>query len=286
MAINYFDEIIKRASSRNFADTPVSDDDLKALAEFFDKCPRLDKDIELSMIFTDADTKDKVGKNAGYHGFMIAAPKYMLIFSEKKEHYIENAGFVAQAMTLKMTELGLSACWATINDADAIKDAIAPGEDKALTVIVAFGHKGEDDKDVRLDIKSPSNVKMVKRENAAAPKISVDDLVSYKAFGQKVARESVYEDLENALLAVSVAQSFFNRQPYRLILNEDSVYLIGIEDEMTSAEDTLLNYGIAMFNFASVLGDRRASAPSRSFDKPAEDVKLPEGHKYIAKCGL
>ncbi len=55
-------------------------------------------------------------------------------------------------------------------------------------------------------------------------------------------------------LSIAVAQSFFNRQPYRVIVDDDIVSLIGHRRlELTITEDQLLNYGIAMFNFYAVL---------------------------------
>ena len=284
--IKYFEEIIKRQSCRSFCDRDVNVNELEQIKEYYARCRRLIPDIGLDLRIYNGVIEKKIGRNAGYNGFMIKAPKYAVLFSEVKDHYLENAGFVGQALTLKMTQLGLAACWITINDAKAVKDVVAPDSPHEVAVLIAFGYRDDSDKDVRLDIKSPSNVKMIKREKAVAPKISLDELVSYRRFGTEYNESKTYPDLKDALLAVSVSQSFLNRQPYRVILDDEMVSLIGFSDEMTGDNDRLLNYGIAMFSFQAVLAAHRTEDPKWSFDAPDCDLGLPEGYFFVARCNI
>ena len=114
----------------------------------------------------------------------------------------------------------------------------------------------------------------------------MQDLLSYKVYGEPVNMELLYTELEDALLSIAVAQSFFNRQPYRVIVDDDIVSLIGLDDEITTTEDQLLNYGIAMFNFYAVLDSTRAGVKMWSFDEAGRDLKLPENAHYIAKIRI
>lgn len=284
--IKYFDEIIKRQSCRSFCDRDVNANELDQIKDYFTRCRRLIPEINIDFKIYNGVIEKKIGKNAGYNGFMIKAPKYALIFSEVKDHYLENAGYVGQAITLKMTQLGLDACWITINDAKAVKDTIAPDSPYELAAVIAFGYKDDNDKDVRLDIKSPSNVKMIKRKTATAPKISLDDLVCFKKFGNGFQESGVYPDLKDALLAISVSQSFLNRQPYRVVLDDDIISLVGFKDELTNENDEHLNYGIAMFSFLAVLAAHRTEDPKWSFEDPDRDLGLPDGYFFIAKCNI
>jgi hypothetical protein len=86
----------------------------------------------------DHEEAAKFESTVGYNGFMIHSPQYALLFSEKKDHYLENAAFIMQALTLKLTTLGLAACWLTINDADKAKAQIGISTDKTLAVVVGF----------------------------------------------------------------------------------------------------------------------------------------------------
>lgn len=285
--LRYYDEIVsRRQSCRDFADTVVDAASVEEIKAYNEVVPKLLPEISTELHFFGGDVVDFLGSSVGYNGFTVKAPNYLALYSEEAPHYLENAGFIAQGLTLKLTQLGFDACWLTVNDAEAAKGALGVDTDKTLAVFIAFGHGNKTKKDVRLDIKSPSNVTMVSCEKKVAPKISMQDLLSYKVYGEPVNMELLYTELEDALLSIAVAQSFFNRQPYRVIVDDDIISLIGLDDELTTAEDQLLNYGIAMFNFYAVLDSTRAGVKMWSFDEAGRDLKLPENAHYIAKIRI
>ncbi|WP_077391379.1 nitroreductase family protein [Mobilibacterium timonense] len=285
--IEYFEEIKKHQSCRDFTDKAVGTDELKQLQEYFHRCRRLIPELKLEMLVYNATAADKIGRAAGYNGFLIGAPNYLLLFSETGDHWLENAGFVGEALTLKLTQMGIDSCWMTINDGKAIRDNLVPEMEKELGVLIAFGYKAKEEKLARLDIKSPSNVKMHKRTGPyAAPKIELSDLLYDKKWGKPVDVDLIYRDLKEPLLALGVSQSFFNRQPYRVILDDDIISLIAIPDEMTSEHDTKLGQGIAMFNFEAVLAAHRPTDTKWHFEAPDRDLGLPEDAEFVAWCAI
>ncbi len=290
--LNYYDLIMKRESCRAFTDEDVEETELQQIKDSVSKCDALDDNIATEFHIIDHEEAAKFESTVGYNGFMIHSPQYALLFSEKKDHYLENAAFIMQALTLKLTTLGLAACWLTINDADKAKAQIGISTDKTLAVVVGFGYRNKDKKGTRLDIKSPSDVKVNKTATRAASKISLDEFVFDGTFGNKAEIDLVapqYPQLNDALLCMSVAQSFFNRQPYRVILTKNAVCLIGLDDEMTGEADTHLNYGIEMFNFYAVNERTRGEGDALkkwSFEAPEEDLQLPENAHFIAQCRL
>lgn len=284
--IKYYDEIVsKRHSVREYSDREVEEEIISELKEYYEGIGRLtDADTELLII--DASFGGKVGKSAGYNGFFVEAPGYLILLSDKSEHYLENAGYIGQGLTLKLTELGVQTCWLTINDSYALKAAAGVESDKEASVIIAFGYEAEQKKEKRLDIKSPSNVRMIESESKAAPKIRIDDFAFGKVYGKPLDVSILYTGLSDAIIAAGRSQSFFNRQPYRLIVDDAVVSLIGLEDEMTTEEDTLLNYGICMFDFYAVLSANRNGAETWTFEDSDIELKLPAGARYIAKCRI
>lgn len=285
--LRYYDEIVsRRQSCRDFADTDVEASVIEELKGYNELVPRLIPEIETEICIYDGSIADELGDSVGYNGFLAKSPKYLALFSAEAPHYIENAGFIAQGLTLKMTQLGLDSCWMTVNDADKATKVLKCDADKKLAVFIAFGHGTEAAKDARLDIKSPSNVKMIKQENKVAPKISLSDLIFAKVYGEPYNTELLYTELEDSLLAMAIAQSFYNRQPYRVIVDDDIVSLIGLEDEMTTADDMLLNYGIVMFNFYTVLESTRSNIKMWSFEDAGRDLKLPANACYVAKIRI
>lgn len=285
--IEYFEEIKKHQSCRDFTEQAVGADELKELQEYFHRCRRLIPDLKMEMLVYNGTAADKIGRAAGYNGFLVSAPNYLLLFSDTGDHWLENAGFVGEALTLKLTQLGIDSCWMTINDGSAIKEALVPDTDKEIGVLIAFGYKAKEEKLARLDIKSPSNVKMHKRTGPyAAPKIELSDLLYDKKWGKPVNVDLIYRDLKEPLLALGVSQSFFNRQPYRVIMDDDIISLVAVPDEMTSDSDIRLGHGIAMFNFQAVLASHRPADTQWKFDAPDRDLGLPEDVKFVAWCAI
>ena len=268
--MQYYENIVKKRNScRGFADKKVGDDVLVKIREYYeDDESVLVEGIETELKFYFGNVYDALKSSVGYNGICIKAPAYMVLYSEKADHFLENAGYIAQGITLMMTELGLAACWMTINDAAATKAAL--GEDNGMEVacVVAFGYR------------DPNN------DEKKAPKLTIDELCLGPDFKTEVDTDLFYHELEDSLRACAHAQSFQNLQPYRMLVDYDMVSLVGLPSEMTNEYDTHLNYGIVMFNFYSVMWAVRKEAPKWSFDAPDRDLKLPADVKYIAKCRI
>lgn len=70
-------------------------------------------------------------------------PQVIAIFSEEKEGYLENAGFLFQQLDLYLQTLGLGACWLGMGRLD--KQAIdAQNDGLQFVIMLAFGHPKED----------------------------------------------------------------------------------------------------------------------------------------------
>ena len=267
--MEYFETIVKkRHSCRGFADRKVEDSVLNELLTYYeDEESDLVDEIETELKFYIGTVYDELKKSVGYNGFCIKAPAYMVIFSDVADHYLENAGYIAQGLTIKLTELGLAACWQTINDADEAKKALEADTDKVVACVVAFGYR------------DPNN------NEKPAPKKSVDEMTDGFTFGQDMDTDRWYNALDDGLRAIARAQSFQNLQPYKIIVDYDQISLIGLPDDMTSEADKALNYGIVMFNFYSVMWAVRPETPRWSFEPVTDrDLKLPADVTYVAKC--
>lgn len=51
----------------------------------------------------------------------IKAPHYLAIYSENKENYLVNVGFMFQQFSLYLTEMGIGSCWAGFGKPDLAK---------------------------------------------------------------------------------------------------------------------------------------------------------------------
>lgn len=119
--------IFKRKSIRKFEDSPIDDNKLK---EINDQIHSL---TPLYDIIT--DIKIVSSENVKLRG-MKKAPHYLAIFSEKKEGYLVNVGFMFQQMDLWFSANGIGSCWQGIPKP---KQEIIDSSDLKFIIFIAFG---------------------------------------------------------------------------------------------------------------------------------------------------
>lgn len=282
--MKYMEKIEKRKSIREFKKKELEQEKLNEIAESFDKLHKLLPDIAVELQIRTGDVMYRMEGVTGYRGKSFMAPAYLILLSEKADYYVENAGYIAEDLCLKLTEMGLSHCWLTANDSEAAKRAAQIDSDKEALVVIACGYGKQERTKKRLDILNPSNVLFKERAGHIAPKIAQEELVYQDKWGIPVDWDAQIIDplLDQSFYAASLAPSFLNRQPYRYVLKGNQVILCAKREEMTSTVDTLLDIGATMLNFDAIASqqdwiDWEMGAPS-----DIEAIGIPEEYKAVA----
>ena len=100
--------IMNKSSVRDYKEKKVDEKIILELSRYANTCPRLAEDIEMDIRIMDNDVVYRqLDGFAGYHGIMINAPHYVILLSEKKDHYMENAGYVGESIAMKAFDLGV-----------------------------------------------------------------------------------------------------------------------------------------------------------------------------------
>ena len=221
-----------RKSIREFTDKPVSGELKEALKKSFAECRRLVPDIKTEILILDQSECGCLQGNAGYEGLTFEAPAYLLLLSEVKPGYLENAGYMNEDIILHITDMGLDSCWLTVDDDPALRAALKIGDDRKVAAITAFGYGKKERSLTRLHIRSISDVDVITREGHLAPKISLSQMVYGDAWGKEADLDEMYIDdgLRDALYAASYAPTFLNRQSFRLLLAD------GLHDRRTRCQ--------------------------------------------------
>ncbi len=282
--MNYYDLAIKRKSTRSFKSKKVSDETIRVVLNEAFSCEKLLPDLQVEWKLLD-ETADKwISGCAGYHGYMIDAPHYLLLLTQEDPHSLENAGYAGEDIVLKLTQLGLATCWITILDPEGLRMMLRLDTDKMPAALIAFGYeKTSIGGNVRMDIKSPSNIQMKQRTGHIAPKLYVKDSVYRERWGQPCDLSAWEPDssLYQAFIAACCAPSALNRQPYRFIMDKNIVCLAVLPDELTAPSDAHLNVGIVMHHFAMVISHQNTLHGQWILSPPDKDYRLPDG-AYIA----
>ena len=286
LTMNYMEKIEARMSTREFKKKELSEKQIDSIKKAFLDTMRLDRDIDVSLEIVGGDAGVRLEGLAGYGGNAFMAPNYLVILSDQKPGYMENTGYLTEDLILSLTEMGIDCCWITVNDSDYVKTALRIDSMKEITALVAVGEGKKERLMKRLDIFNPSNVKYKEREGHVAPKIAQDDIAYYGVWGNPVdwSDTRIAPQVDHAIYAASLAPSFLNRQPYRFIFSNKILVLLAKKEEMVNENDTLLDIGAAMLNFAAVIRDENGSDGTWHLGVPTTigDTKKPEEYEIAA----
>lgn len=286
--MNYLEWTKERKSIRSFKDQPVSECNKEAVKCHFRECERLVADIKTELLVVCEHTEEYFKDSVGYQGKSFDAPCYLILLSEVKTAYMENAGYISESILLKVISMGMDSCWLTVNDGEAIRKAKQLDTDMQVVSVIAMGYGIKEKSLLRSHIKTPSDVEFTEREGHVAPKIALSELLYEGKWGEKadLSVNRIDSSLRNAFLAASFAPSFLNRQSYRFILDGGTVVLVKIMDSLTGEADAKLNCGAVMYNFAIVLSQYRPLEIHWIVEQPKKAYVLPTNCEAVGYCHI
>lgn len=284
--MNYRALIQNRKSVRAFTHRTVSLANQKAIRTYFRSgVKRLIPEIRTQLYLFDAQAQRALEGAAGYENFLIGAPHYMVILSEKHEQAYLNAGYVMEDMILKLLDMGIDSCHLTFADGEKVKSALGVDSPLQVAAIAAFGYGEKSVRRMQVNIRSMSDIDMAVRRQYMEPRRSLYDLAYLGTWGNTHRLDEFigfYDDvLWEALYAVTLAPSYLNRQAYGLLLEEGSVSLIERPDEFNTRIDSELSMGAALLHLTAVAAERGAQIQWR-FDPDIAQTNLPKGHRLVA----
>jgi nitroreductase len=126
--VDIYDVIFKRRSIRKFDASPLDEEVLDRIAVELNNLNPLYEDIK-------TDVKIISGDDVKLRS-MRRAPHYLAIFSENKEGYLTNVGFMLQQMDLLFAASGIGSCWQGI---PTPKGDVIKSSDLKFIILIAFG---------------------------------------------------------------------------------------------------------------------------------------------------
>ena len=287
--MNYSALIQNRKSVREFSEKYVSFETMDKIKVYHARhVRRLLPEVNTELRTYGLDAKAALEGAAGYKKFLVGSPQYLVLLSEKHPYAEENAGFIMADLILKLTEMGLDACWLTFNDSEYIKTALELESEMDVVAIAAFGYGVKTTRRLRLNVLSMSNVDAAAERQYFNPKLAISDMVFLNSWGN---REGVEEHigfydsmLWEAFYAASLAPSYLNRQPYGFLIREGRIILVQKPDSYTPAIDSKLNLGIVLLHFSAV-ASQWAGQINWQFEEESS-LSLPEGYRTVASVAL
>ena len=288
--MNYSAMIENRKSVRAFTEQMIPYAVAQEIKQYYDtSVKRLIPELPTELHLFCMDVKAVLEGAAGYNQFLVGAPQYLVLMSQKHPLSHLNAGYIMEDLVLKLGDLDLDSCWLTFGSSDEIKEALGIEEDLEVVAMVAFGYGKKAVRRLRLNMRSMSDVDIAAKHRYMEPKRSVSDLVFVETWGNRQDLErhiGFFDDmLWEALYAVSLAPSYLNRQSYAFLLHNGSISLVSRPDAYTVDIDGDLSLGIALLHFTAV-AENWSGKLCWSFEESAEGLRIPDDHKLIATASL
>lgn len=288
--MNYRALIQNRKSVRKFSDKQVFFGDLDKIRAYYDNSvKRLLPEIRTQLHVFGTDARDALEGAAGYNSFLVGAPQYLVLLSEKHDMAHLNAGFMMEDLILKLTDMDLNTCWLTFADSGDVKKALGIESSMDVAAIAAFGYGVKTTKRLRLNIRSMSDIDIIAKRQYVEPKRSLYDMAFMEEWGNTYKLDTHIgffdEMLWEALYAASLSPSYLNRQAYGFVIHSGGISLVSRPDEYNVPIDEALSLGIVLHHFTAV-AENWAGKIIWRFGQVQADLKLPEGHKVIATCAL
>lgn len=282
--------IQNRKSVREFSDKQVFFGDLDKIRDYYGKSVRrLLPEIKTELRIFGTDARAALEGAAGYRQFLVGAPQYMVLLSEKHPRTYLNAGYMMEDLILKLTEMNLDTCWLTFGDSEDVKKALGIDSQLDVAAIAAFGYGKKTVKRLRLNFRSMSDVDLVAQHRYMEQKNSIYDMVFMNTWGNTYKLDDhigFFDDmLWESLYAATLSPSYLNRQAYGFVIHPAGISLVSRPDEYNVPIDGELSLGIVLHHFASVAENWIGKIIWR-FGKSTAELELPEGHEVVATCAL
>lgn len=240
-----YETIFKRKSIRNYDSTPLDQNTLTEISDHFQTLKPMYDDIKVELkIISSDEVKRRIMKKA---------PHYLAVFSETKEEYSTNVGFMLQQMDLFLSANGLGSCWQGIPKP---KKEVLESSNLEFIILIAFGkptgslHRSSVSEFKRKPLQEISNVK------------GADELME----------------------AVRLAPSAGNSQPWLFTGDENIIHAYSVKPGfirgLLTKKYIPLGVGIA-FCHLKLAAEHFGKKTKIVIDKPALN-NTNEGYEYIA----
>ncbi len=247
MRKDLYEVMEKRKSIRKYDMNPLNSVLLQQIKQYGEEVNPLIPDIRVKFnVYSYEEVKSLMA---------IKAPHYVGIYSEKKDNFLLNAGYMLQQMDLYLSANNLGSCWLGMAKPSAALPEAVDGLD--FVIMLAFGNPKEE---VHRSSKSEFKRKTL----------------------EEIREGSGYEEV---LEAARLAPSARNSQTWYFICKEKEILVCrkpaGFVSEHLMARLNTIDVGIAMCHLDLAL-ENRALERNITF----EDIEVPKGFIHLATVRL
>jgi nitroreductase len=242
--------ITQRFSCRTFLNKPIPKELLKQMKEFIlqNTTSYFGSQMRVELIAAEADDR-KLLRGLGSYGFIKGASGFIIGAISSGGKYLEDFGFCLESIVLEATRLGIGTCWlgGTFTKSSFARRIVARGDER-IPAVIAIG---------LIEDETQARKTTLRASIGSDRRLGWDTLFFDGQFTDPLTHEKA-SSYEQVLEMVQIAPSASNKQPWRVVRNEDGFHFYlkrtrGYRNSMTAVlaiEDMQrLDMGIAMCHF-------------------------------------
>ncbi len=241
--------IFKRKSIRNYDLTSFDENTLKEISDHLQALKPLYEDIKIELMIVSPDLVKR--------RMMKKAPHYIAVFSESKDGYLTNVGFMLQQMDLFLSERGIGSCWQGIPQPTK---ELLNSSNLEFVIFLAFGKPSEE---------------LYRTDVAQFKRKSFQEITDIK-------------DADALLEPARLAPSATNSQPWFFTGNNKILHVYGVKPGFIKSlmikKYIPIDVGISIYHL-KVAAEHFGKKVTIFFDEPA-DKNLPKNSVYFASLEM
>ncbi len=243
----FYSTIFKRKSIRNFNLTPLDENTLAEISDYIHNLKPMYSNIKTELKIVSSDNVKR--------RMMKEAPHYIAIFSEIKEGYLTNIGFMLQQVDLFFSANGLGSCWQGI---PSPTKELLKSSNLEFIIFIAFG--------------TPKDPETLHR-------------ASVSEFKRKSLRDITdIEGADELLEAARIAPSATNSQPWFFTGDANLIHAYSVKPNFLKAmmikKYIPIDVGIAICHL-QVAAEHSGKKTEIMFDETAK-TNAVNGYEYVA----
>lgn len=242
--MNLYEAIRNRRSVRFYKNIQVSQELLHGLLMYAGRIMPLADNIKTEFVFLNTGEKEEKIKGM----FQVHSPHVLVLYSEEKPGWAENAGYMMEQMVLYMAAKGIGSCYM-----GAAKAELSEKEGMRQAVLLAFGYAG----------------KALYREQGQVKRQGLAKLCVYPE------GKNISPDIAAILQAARLAPSSFNSQPWRFVVCHDRIHVFVCHSRIGLPESARLsgiNMGIVLSHIMLAAEEQWVTADIKKEDGLSEKV--------------
>ena len=270
---NFMKNIQKRKSVRTYSSEEITVEIKKKLKQYITK---LEESYDGKFRFPIIDPEDFSNNKIGTYGVIKGARYFICGVVKKDSMDLIELGYAFEKIIIFATSLGIGTCWlgGTFERSNFAKSANLK-EDEIFIVTTPIGYQKSERSLTEITMR-----KLAKSDSRKNWKELFFDGINAKALEKNDL--GIFGD---ALEMVRIGPSASNKQPWRIVKNEDryDFFLERTPDyaKSLSFDIQLIDIGIAMCHFELTL---KECGVEGKFEKLSSDIPTWDGSEYIVSC--